>query len=166
MNTLPLYNTFNKYWEQKGRFIFTKKDPDAELLPDPDSIYFSTTNILNRRFLVSISFIPAKLAAVLMALSIVPPPIAVSIVRRAIGAVTVAVPAVLLFAVTCQRHSCHQRHQSGKQARFLGRGAVYLLPRPEFVLPIQGSDPGLSGDLPEESIASGEEGGTSNPPLT
>ena len=27
-------------------------------------------------------------------------------------------------------------------------------------------NPGPAGDLPEESIASGEEGGTSNPPLT
>lgn len=101
-----------------------------------------------------------------MALSIVPPPIAVSVVRRTVGAVTVAVPAVLLFAVTCQRHSCHQRHQSGKQFRFLRRNAVYFLLQPGFVLPIQGSDPGLSGDLLEESIASSEEGGTSNPPLT
>ena len=29
MNTLPLYNTFNKYWNQKDRFISTKKDPGA-----------------------------------------------------------------------------------------------------------------------------------------
>ena len=101
-----------------------------------------------------------------MALSIVPPSIAVSIVGRTVGAVTVAVPAMLLFAVTCQRHSCHQRHQGSKQARFLRRGAVYLLLQPGFVLPIHGSDPSLSGDLLEESIASGEEGGTSNPPLT
>ena len=101
-----------------------------------------------------------------MALSIVPPSIAVSVVGRAIGAITVAVPAVLLFAVTCRRHSCHQRHQISKQAQFLGRSAVYLLLQPGFVLPIQGSDPSLSGDLLEESIASGEEGGTSNPPLT
>lgn len=101
-----------------------------------------------------------------MALSIVPPSIAVSIVGRTVGAVTVAVPAMLLFAVTCQRHSCHQRHQGSKQARFLRRGAVYLLLQPGFVLPIHGSDPGPAGDLLEESIASGEEGGTSNPPLT
>lgn len=101
-----------------------------------------------------------------MALSIVPPPIAVSIVGRTVGAITVAVPAALLFAATCQRHSCHQRHQGSKQSRFLGRSAVYFLLRPGFILPIHGSDPGLSGDLLEESIASGEEGGTSNPPLT
>lgn len=101
-----------------------------------------------------------------MVLSIVPPSIAVSIVGRTVGAITVAVPAMLLFAVTCQRHSCHQCHQSGKQARFLGRGAVYLLLRPGFVLPIHSSDPGPAGNLLEESIASSEEGGTSNPPLT
>ena len=101
-----------------------------------------------------------------MAFSIVPPPIAVSIVRRAIGAITVAVPAALLFAATCQRHSCHQRHQSGKQTRFLGRSAVCFLLRPGFILPIQGSDSGPAGDLPEGSTANSEEGGTSNPPLT
>ncbi len=101
-----------------------------------------------------------------MALSIVPPSIAVSIVGRTVGAVTVAVPAVLLFAVTCQRHSCHQRHQCGKQSRFLGRSAVCFLLRPGFILPIQGSDSSPAGDLPEGSTASSEEGGTSNPPLT
>lgn len=101
-----------------------------------------------------------------MALSIVPPPIAVSIVGRTVGTITSAVPAMLLFAVTCQRHSCHQRHQGSKQPRLLGRNAVCLLLRPGFILHIQGSDPGLSGDLPEGSTANSEEGGTSNPPLT
>lgn len=101
-----------------------------------------------------------------MALSIVPSSIAVFVVGRTVGTITVAVPAVLLFTVTCQRHSCHQRHQISKQARFLGRSAVYLLLRPGFVLPIHSSDPGPAGNLLEESIASSEGGNTSNPPLT
>ena len=54
----------------------------------------------------SVSLVASELAAVLMAFSIVPAAIAIPVVGRAVGAVTIAVPVMLLLDLTGHESTC------------------------------------------------------------
>lgn len=84
--------------------------------------------LLYRLIQTAIALIAAELAAILVALPVIPASVPVAIVRRAVGAVTIAAPFLVSGAVS-QANNCQHRCQQGEKSRLIpGRRRRLLVP--------------------------------------